>query len=339
MNRLAIIVLNWNSADDTMRCTNSLLAQQGATPDIIVVDNDSHDDSLEQLEKYMSSHSDGRLFLIKNPTNGGYSGGNNTGFAFALEQGYDYIGTLNPDAIADQNWAGSLIKELAAHEQAGIVTGLMLQSNKRKIDTSGEFYTTWGIPGPRLRDANTAKAPSQPEYVFGTTGGGFIARKDMLRTVGLFDEKFFMYFEDVDLCFRAQLAGYKVRYTPSAVAYHKISVSTNKVPGLAIHNTFKNLPILFIKNVPLGLIPTILPRFTLAYVLILGNAIVHGKGKYALSGCLKTFILIPHALRERKHIQSSRKVSNEYISSVILHDIPPEQTGLRKFRKFFTGKA
>lgn len=335
-SRVAIVVLNWNCAADTITCIESLLAQT-LVPNIIVVDNFSSDNSIKVLEAFVSTHPE--CVLIKNSLNSGYTGGNNVGFCNALKHHYAYIGTLNPDAVADKHWVSSLTGELERHKDTGIATGLILSRDGSTVDTSGEFYYTWGIPGPRLRGANTAKAPSQPEYVFGTTGGGFIARKDMLRTVGLFDEKFFMYFEDVDLCFRAQLAGYKVRYTPNAVAYHKISVSTNKVPGLAIHNTFKNLPILFIKNVPLGLMPTILPRFTLAYVLILGNAIAHGKGKYALSGCLKKFILIPHALRERKRIQSSRKVSDEYISSVILHDIPPEQTGLRKFRKFFTGKA
>lgn len=334
-NRLAIVILNWNCAQDSIACAESLLSQT-LVPDIVFVDNASSDNSVDLLRSFTQSHSG--CVLIENSINTGYTGGNNSGFRYALEHGYTYVGTLNPDAIADRQWVRSLMSELETFEDTGITTGLILSRDGATIDTSGEFYYTWGIPGPRGRGAAHSTAPDLSAYVFGTTGGGFIARADMLREIGLFDEKFFMYFEDVDLCFRAQLAGYKVRYTPKAIAYHKVSASTNKVPGLAIYNTFKNLPILFIKNVPLGLMPTILPRFTLAYVLILGNAIVHGKGKYALSGCLKTFILIPHALRERKHIQSSRKVSNAYISSVILHDIPPEQTGLRKFRAFFTGK-
>lgn len=338
MNQTAIVVLNWNSFDDTINCIESLISQT-TVPDIIVVDNNSSDNSKDMLQSYVSENDNSQVTLILNSVNSGYSGGINVGIRDALDKGYHYIGTLNPDAIADRHWTSELLQTLTSTKQpCGIATGLMAKSNHTSIDTTGEQYSIWGIPGPRFRDQPIDIAPNTEEYIFASTGGGFIARADMLREIGLFDEKFFMYFEDVDLCFRAQLAGYKVRYTPKAIAYHKVSASTNKVPGLAIYNTFKNLPILFIKNVPLGLMPTILPRFTLAYVLILGNAIVHGKGKYALSGCLKTFILIPHALRERKHIQSSRKVSNAYISSVILHDIPPEQTGLRKFRAFFTGK-
>lgn len=335
MSRLAICVLNWNGADDAIKCIDSLLVQTVKT-DIILVDNFSSDDSAQRLQSYIDKHSG--VTFIKNSINSGFTGGNNAGFSAALKEGYDYIGTLNPDATAEPNWAEELLLELKGDPSVGLATGTLARSDKISTDSTGDFYTTWGIPSPRGRNKPLGEAPNKPEYVFGSTGGGFIATAEALREIGLFDEKFFMYFEDVDFSFRAQLAGYKVRYTPKAVAYHKISASTNKVPGLAVYNTFKNLPILFIKNVPLKLMPIIWPRFTLAYFLIMGNAIKNGSGKYAIKGWLKKFTLLPHALRERKRIQSNAKVSADYIKSIILHDIPPEQTGLRKFRAFFTGK-
>lgn len=333
-NRLAIIVLNWNGAHDAIACIESLAAQTGEVPDIILVDNDSHDDSVAVLESYIKT-SNAPIHFIKNDVNSGFTGGNNVGFTYALEQGYEYIGTLNPDASADNDWTTSLVAELAAHADAGIATGILARSDKKHVDSSGDFYTTWGIPSPRGRDSSLAYAPKEPEYVFGSTGGGFIARAELLREVGMFDEKFFMYFEDVDLSFRAQLADYKVRYTPRAIAYHKLSASTNKVPGLAVYNTFKNLPMLYVKNMPLGLWWKTYPRFILAYTLILGNAIVRGRGLPAVKGWLKSWLLIPHMFSERFTIQKAKKVSSSYIDSIMLHDIPPEQTGLRKFRDFF----
>lgn len=336
-NSLAIVVLNWNSADDTIECIDSLLSQSDNIPDIILVDNYSSDDSIERLQSYKNKHPNS-IHFIKNSVNSGYSGGNNVGFQYALGSGYKYIGTLNPDAVADKNWTAPLIKELENDPTIGIATGILARSDKKTLDSTGDFYTTWGIPSPRGRNQPIANAPTEPEFVFGSTGGGFIARRESLRNIGLFDEKFFMYFEDVDLSFRMQLAGYKILYTPNAIAYHKISASTNKVPGLAITQTFKNLPMLFTKNVPIGLWWKIYPRFILAYSLILGNAIVNGRGVPAMTGWLKSWTLLSHMFMERKRIQSSRKVDTNYISSIILHDIPVEQTGLRKFRKIFTGK-
>ena len=337
MNRLAIVVLNWNGADDAIKCMDSLLGSNGTPPFIILVDNASSDNSLEVLNAFISNHTDS-IHLIENHVNSGYTGGNNVGFSYALEQGFEYIGTLNPDATADPNWTTLLIEELEKDSGVGIVGGQLRRSDNKTLDSTGDFYTTWGIPGPRGRDQPVEEAPKSNEDVFGITGGGFIARAEVFRKVGLLDEKYFMYFEDVDLCFRTQLSGYKIRYVADAIAFHKISASTNKVPGLAITQTFKNLPMLFTKNVPLKLCFSIYPRFILAYFLILAHAVVKGRGIPALKGFGLSWTLIPHMFRERWRIQGSRTASDTYIDSIILHDIPPEQTGLRKFRKIFTGK-
>lgn len=338
MVRVAIVVLNWNGADDAIACTDSLVKQSAFNPTIFLVDNNSNKESIGKLRQYISANPTFPITLIENTVNSGFTGGNNVGFIAALRSNYDFIGTLNPDAIADPSWIKELIDEFNTGHDVGVVTGILAREDHIHIDTTGEQYSTWGIPGPRGRDSTLDLASSKPEYIFASTGGGFIARAELLRDIGMFDEKFFMYFEDVDFCFRAQLAGYKVRYTPKAIAYHKLSASTNKVPGLAIYNTFKNLPMLYVKNMPLGLWLETYPRFILAYTLILGNAIVHGRGAPALKGWFKSWLLIPHMFHERFRIQKSRRVSTEYISSIMLHDIPPEQTGLRKFRKIFTGK-
>jgi len=337
MNRLAIVVLNWNCADDAIKCTESLLAQD-LVPDILLVDNFSKQDSIDELERYVAKKNDAHIVFLKNGINSGYTGGNNVGFRYALENDYDYIGTLNPDAVADKSWTKELYIVLDTNQEVGIVAGILARSDKKHTDSTGDSYTTWGIPSPRGRDKLLEEAPKEGEYIFGATGGGFIARASLMQEIGLLDERFFMYYEDVDFCFRSQLAGYKVYYTPEAIAYHKISASTNKVPGLAVRQTFKNLPMLFVKDVPLSLWPHILPRFALTYILIFGNAVVHGNGWPAFVGWFKSLGLIPHMWSERHRIQSSRKVSDDYINSIIIHDIPPEQTGMRKFRKLFTGK-
>ena len=336
-NNLAIIVLNWNGADDALECINSL-AQQTLKPTIIVVDNHSHDNSVMRFEQYQTEHPSVDYTIIANDKNLGFAGGINTGLVHARKQGFEYIGVLNPDAIADKKWCRALVDELSSQPKCGIVTGILQRRDGKTLDTTGDFYTTWGLPGPRNRDEPVKNAPDKPGEVFGATGGGAIYRAAIFDDIDMFDEDFFMYYEDVDLSFRAQLAGWKVRFTPKAIAYHKIGASSKKVPGLAVYNTFKNLPLVFIKNVPGKLFWHIGLRFFLAYWLIFASAVRHGNSWPAFKGILASIIRKPAAYRKRWSIQKNRKVPVDYIRSIIHEGPLPNQNGLLKFRKFFTGK-
>ena len=334
MNRLAVIVLNWNGSDDAIECIESL-TEQTLKPTIIIVDNNSSDNSVSVFEKYISIHKREEITLIKNPRNLGFAGGINAGLVYARKQGFEYIGVLNPDAIADKKWCQALVDELSSQPKCGIATGILQRRNGKTLDTTGDFYTTWGLPGPRNRDEPIENAPDKPGEVFGATGGGAIYRAAIFDDIDMFDEDFFMYYEDVDLSFRAQLAGWKVRFTPEAIAYHKVGASSKKVPGLAVYNTFKNLPLVFIKNVPRQLFWYIGIRFFLTYWLIFASAVRHGNGWPAFKGMLASIIRKPAAYKKRLNIQKNRRVSVNYIRSII-HDGPlPNQTGLLKFKHFF----
>lgn len=334
MNRLAVIVLNWNGSDDAIECIESL-TKQTLKPTIIIVDNNSSDNSVSVFEKYISTHKKESIVLIKNPDNLGFAGGINTGLVYAHKQGFECIGVLNPDAIADKKWCRALVDELSSQPKCGIATGILQRRDGKTLDTTGDFYTTWGLPGPRNRDEPIKNAPSKPGEVFGATGGGAVYRAAIFDDIDMFDEDFFMYYEDVDLSFRAQLAGWKVRFTPEAIAYHKVGTSSKKVPGLAVYNTFKNLPLVFIKNVPGKLFWYIGLHFFLTYWLIFASAVRHGNGWPAFKGMLASIIRKPAAYKKRLNIQKNRKASVNYIRGII-HDGPlPNQTGLLKFKRFF----
>lgn len=338
-HRLAIGIVTWNNEVDAIECAESLLKQTIAQDLVVVfIDNGSHRRTNYALRIFAEKHSTEHVDYFSTGYNGGTAGGFNAIVHYATTHGIEYVGSLNADAVADKRWCEALVAQLDDNPHAGIATGKLLHRDGKTIDTTGDFYTIWGIPGPRLRDQLASEAPKMPGEVFGATGGGFVARASMYNNIGPYDETLFMYFEDIDLSFRAQLMGYKVRYTPDAVAYHKRGASADTVPGLAVYNTFKNLPIVFVKNVPLRLCLSMYPRFVLAYTLILGNAIVRGRGIPAIKGWLMSWRYLIHMFVERRRIQASRTVDDAYISSIILHDIPPEQTGLRKFRQFFTGK-
>lgn len=334
-NKIAVIILNWNGSDDTILCVNSLSSQSYENFDIILIDNGSDTDSLKILDTFVAE-STVPITYIKNKTNLGFAGGVNTGIRYAMEREYDAVALLNNDAVADSEWLTSLAAEL--HQQdVAIVTGTLLHEDGKTIDSTGEIYSIWGLPFPRSRDEPAGSLPSDG-LVFGATGGSTLYRISLFKEIGLFDEHFFAYYEDIDLSFRAQLAGRRVYFTPNAIAYHKQGASSKKVPGFTVYQAFKNLPLLYLKNVPAGLIAKIRPRFYAAYALFFANAVRSGNGSYAMKGFISSVRLRSYAVTERKRIQKGAKVSSDYIASILWSDLPPNQPGLRKLRKRLTGK-
>lgn len=333
MTRVAIVVLNWNGFEDTRRCLDSLFEQSYGDFSILLVENGSHDDSKEQIQQLAESKQDERLHVIYNQKNLGFAGGVNVGIRYALERDYDAIALFNNDAVADTEWLSSLVSALD-EPQVGIATGLLLHEDGVTIDSTGDYYSSWGMPFPRGRDTPAAAAPASG-FVFGASGGASIFTRELFETIGVFDETFFAYYEDVDVSFRAQLAGFTVRYTKKAIAYHKQGASSDKIPGFTVYQTFKNIPLLFIKNVPLRLLVPIGVRLWVVYVLVFLNAIKNGAGWYALKGWIASISLtFTSALWKRRKIQRTATVSSQYINSILWHDLPPNQTGVRKlFRK------
>ncbi|MFZ2125768.1 MAG: glycosyltransferase family 2 protein [Candidatus Saccharimonadales bacterium] len=334
MNRVAIVILNWNGIDDTLECLDSLQRQSYKQFKIVVIDNGSTDHSRELLDEYMSAHSN--TDVVYNPKNFGFAGGVNTGIEYALNDDFEYVALFNNDAVADKDWLKNLVSAIS-HQDIGVSTGLLLRIDGKTIDSTGEQYSAWGLPFPRNRNNKTIKA-SGGGMVFGATGGASLYKTSMLREIGLFDEDFFAYYEDTDVSFRAQLSGWKIVYNPSAIAYHKEGATSKKMPGFAVYQTFKNLPLLFIKNVPSRLLLPTGIRFYFAYWLMLLNAIKNGSGRSAIKGAWMSFILGFKKLGERRQIQKNRQVSTEYIKSMLWKDLPPDQTGLRKLRKIFIRK-
>lgn len=335
-SKVAVVVLNYKGIEDTVKCIASLSEQTYKNFVIVAVENGSHDGSdkkFKDLEKLYGE----KLITLYNNKNLGFDGGVNTGIRWAMNNNYDYVALFNNDAVADKKWLHTLVTAAGRHD-AGITTGLLLLGDGKKIDSSGELYSKWGLPFPRGRNTKTALAPHS-EFVFGATGGASLFSIEMLREIGIFDEDFFAYYEDNDISFRAQLAGWKVYYVKSAIAYHNQGSTANRMAsGFAVYQTFKNLPLVYIKNVPLGLLLPIGIRFYPAYWLMLANAIRHGSGGPALKGALMSTVLGLKKIPQRWRIQRNKQVNTSYIKNILWDDLPPDQTGLRKLRKKITGK-
>lgn len=326
--KTAVIIPNWNGADYLGSCIDSLLAQTKDAA-VIVVDNGSSDDSRKILETYGD-----RIVTIYREKNYGFTGGVNPGLEFAIEHNFDAAALLNNDATVEPTWLENLTSNLK--DDVGITTSLILSHDREYIDTTGDTLTVWGLPYPRGRKTSSKTVKNlQDEYVFGASGGASLYSVKMLKEIGLFDEDFFAYYEDVDISWRAQLAGWKVMFVPSAVAYHRIGATSSRIKGFTTYHTFKNLRLLITKNTSPSLGKIIYPRFYVAYSVFQLKALFSRNAFAMLRGSLAGIRLTPKKLRERKTILANQKVSDEYIYSILTHDLPENSDKLRQLRSLW----
>lgn len=324
----AVVIPNWNGKDSIAASITSLL-HQSMPSHIIVVENGSTDGSAEFIRTNFPE-----VELIIHEHNLGFDGGVNAGIRQALKnKDIEFIALFNNDAVADPTWLEHLQTAMRSDPRLGITTGKFMDINGEHLDSTGEQFTTWGLSFPRGRGEPVSDVYDSQTMVFGATGGASLYRADLFRAIGIFDEDFFAYYEDVDISFRAQLAGWHVAYVPQAIARHQISATGGKIKGFFTYQTMKNIPWVVWKNVPWQLMPTILPRFVLAYILFCLSALQRGQGSFALKGATASLIKLPKKLIERHKIQKNRKVTVQYIQSLMVYDLPPNAYKLRTLRR------
>lgn len=313
-----IVVLNFNGWEETLACIDSLLKQTYKNSRILLIDNGSKDESLEKLKKF-ENHTD--ITYVKEPINHGFAGGVNIGIKYAIERKFSYVALVNNDATLTPTWLESLISAIEKNG-ASSATGLLLSQDGKKIESTGDSYSKYGLPFPRQRDEDVSKAKPSG-FVFGGTAGASVYKTALFEQIGLFDEEFFAYYEDTDISYRSQLAGNRAYYDRSVVAYHNHGTTSSKMPGFTVYQTFKNLPVFLWKNVPLGLLPSTAFRFFCCYTTMYIRAVLRGQFIVATKGVFKSIQLLPHAFKSRRTIQKSRSVSIEYLRSIIYDGLPP----------------
>lgn len=253
---VSVILLNWNNSTETIECLYSL---QGVTyPNfrVLIVDNHSTDDSLQKLEKVLQEIDEYPVAILRNSDNLGFSGGNNTGFRHALSQGTDYILALNNDTTVDPAFLDELVGEGEKYRDAGIFApAINFYYEPDLVWFGGRTSVTWR----KMDKAITSSLFSRevPDNLHSIdvnfiTGCAMLLRASALKDVEGFDERFFLYFEDADLSFRFQEAGWALRWVPSAKILHKVSVTTLGqvgTPRIHYYNT-RNILLLSRKHGP-----------------------------------------------------------------------------------------
>ncbi len=221
---VAIIVLTWNGRDLTLDCLESI--EKVTTPNlrVIVVDNASTDGTADAVAARFGA----RVTVVVNPANLGYAAGNNAGIRRALDDGADFVLLLNNDTIVDPALVDELLRGFSASPGAGIAGPKTYYSTPAdRIWFAGGVVSFWrGTArhiGIRETDRGQHDTPRDVDYV---SGCALMARSTVFGAIGLLDESYQAYFEDVDFCVRAARAGFGVRYVPAARVWHRISAST-----------------------------------------------------------------------------------------------------------------
>lgn len=241
---ISIITLNYKKKELTIACLTSLYEQfvQDFMQDkieLIIVDNDSQDDSVDVLNQEITNKGYKNVQVIANDTNAGFGAGCNKGAATALGE---YLLFLNNDTIVKDKSIFEMAHYLATHSEASILGGQMKNFDGTLQPCAGTFYTLWPaflllVGGHKIGLLD--KSPKQVKKVDWVKGGMMMVRKEIFKRLGGFDEKIFMYIEDMELCYRASQAGYAVYFYPTATVLHKEQGSSNKT--FAIVNIYKNL--------------------------------------------------------------------------------------------------
>lgn len=307
---VSVIIPNWNGAHHLPVCLDSLGNQRYTHHEVIVVDNASHDDSLEILARYPT------VCTLPQSRNLGFTGACNVGFRAA---GGSIQVLLNNDTEVHPDWLAHIVAAFAARPEAGLVASKMLLFDRRDVlHTAGDYVTPDGLAHNRGIWHKDAGQYNRRVYVFSACGGSAAYRRSMLDEIGLLDEDFFFSFEDVDLAWRAQLAGWRCIFEPRAIVYHKLKASGGGTTASFYDG--RNRIYTIVKNYPKDMWQDHGKVVLTAQVGLAREALKAWRGAEAratLRGLAAGVLGLPKMLRKRRAVQAARTADRLYLERLM----------------------
>jgi GT2 family glycosyltransferase len=313
----SIIVLNFNGEKYISQCVKSILKSDYNNFELIIVDNNSSDHSIEIIEQ---EYNDNRIKIIKSEKNLGFAGGNNLGAEHAKGK---YFVFLNIDTIVDSQWLSELVSVMESDNTIGAAQPKLLSLDDKTIfDSAGDYLDFFGNSFRRGGDW-LEKDNGQYDNVreiFSARGAALITRKEIVEKIGLFDDDYFLDFEDIDFCWRVRLFGFRIVFVPTAIVYHKGGGISSANPTVKSIHPSKNRFTTMIKNydttnmINYAILPFLLNFFT---GLPLIEALIKGKKdlfKIRIKTSFWIFCNIGKLRTKRKIVQHNvRKVPDSEI--------------------------
>lgn len=284
---IGVVIVNWNSGPFLEKCLKHLGAQTLAPGKILVLDNNSTDGSMEAARNFPG------VQLIEMDRNLGFAAANNLAVREYLDT--PWVVLLNPDAFPEPGWLEALYAESVKHPMCHAFSSRMLSHDAPLfLDGAGDNYHITGMAWRRGHGRSARGAYEVSDRVFSVCAAAAMYRRQTFLDLNGFDEDLFCYFEDVDLSFRINLAGYTCRYVSGAVVRHVGYGSTARHSEFSLYHGHRNMVWCFLANMPLVPLIIFLPLhilfnlFSILYMMRLGHGRVLIKSKYhALLGMKK----------------------------------------------------
>lgn len=316
MDKVAIIIVTYNSAGYIRDCLDSLARQTHTAHEVIIVDNASSDGTVQAASGY-------RTHIIRNRENLGFAAANNIGASYAINQlGSEHILLLNPDTVAHERMIEELLKTMKSRPDCGIAQGkIFLMREKTLLNTSGNIlnylYFSY-CDGYRQPDSVTAD-----KGIPVASGACLLIKAEVLDKIGwLFNEDFFIYHEDTDLSVRARMAGYSVMLSSDAVVWHDYRFSSSKVKFF--HMEKNRLFLLFQNHEPVTLL-LLLPAVLFTETQVLFFSIINGWLGYKIKSYGWLIGNLGKLLKRRGQVQRMRKVCDSGLFRQYTHEINFEE--------------
>lgn len=309
--RVSLVIPTFNGGHLLPVCLDAVARQTRAAEDVVVVDDASSDGTQDLLrDRYPW------VRIVRHVSNTGFVGAVNSGLR---ETAGGIVALLNNDTEAEPGWLEALVAPLETDATLGSTASKLLLFDRRDhLHSAGDGYSTGGVPVNRGAWTRDDGRFDQSVDVFGASGGAGAYRRTALEEAGGFDPWLVSYLEDVDLSWRLQLLGFGCRYVPEARVYHMVSAS-----GGGVRPSYycgRNFPLVLASDVPGALLRRYAWRIAREQGAILLEAVRHAREPAArarLRGYAAALAELPAALRRRRKVQATRRVSIERLDRLL----------------------
>lgn len=312
---VAVLIVNWNGGELLRRCLDALDRQDRPADHVVLVDNASTDDSLQ-----LAGVDRRGVEVIRLPSNVGFARANN--LAAAAARGLDALVLLNPDAFPQPDWLATLIGAADRRpEYASFASQLRFASDQARLDGAGDSYHVSGRAWRNGHGSRVADWPAGDYEVFAPCAAAALYRRTAWDDAGGFDERYFCYFEDVDLGYRLQLRGHRCLYVHAAVVDHVSSASSGYRSDFAVYHGERNMVWTFVKDTPGALLWRYLPQHLLLNLASLVYYPWRGQGRAVWRAKRDALAGLGAVWQQRRIVQQGRRVDVRTLAAALRHGV------------------